>query len=122
VHRGQQLSGVLAAGAGGALTTRLVDIAELADAAVALPAVGDHPRSRFDVRGDERMQRRGRGVGDDLHPAPPEPAAPQLVDAFGIRLDIAAQMLIIAGENDERVGSEAAFTSHPLPPTDQIPY
>jgi hypothetical protein len=30
-------------------------------------------------------------------------------------------MLIIAGENDERVGSEAAFTSHPLPPTDQIP-
>jgi transposase len=36
-------------------------------------------------------------------------AAPQLVDAFGIGLDIAAQMLITAGDNDERVRSEPAL-------------
>lgn len=36
-------------------------------------------------------------------------AAPQLVAAFGIGLDIAAQMLITAGDNDDRVRSEAAF-------------
>jgi len=36
-------------------------------------------------------------------------AAPQLVDAFGVGLDIAAQMLITAGDNNERVRNEAAF-------------
>ena len=36
-------------------------------------------------------------------------AAPQLVDAFGVGLDIAAQMLITAGDNSDRVRSEAAF-------------
>ncbi len=36
-------------------------------------------------------------------------AAPQLLDAFGVGLDIAAQMLITAGDNSERVHSEAAF-------------
>lgn len=36
-------------------------------------------------------------------------AAPQLLDAFGVGLDIAAQMLITAGDNTERVHSEAAF-------------
>lgn len=36
-------------------------------------------------------------------------AAPQLLDAFGVGLDIAAQMLITAGDNAERVRSEAAF-------------
>lgn len=36
-------------------------------------------------------------------------AAPQLLDAFGIGLDIAAQMLITAGDNSERVRSEAAL-------------
>ena len=36
-------------------------------------------------------------------------AAPQLLDAFGVGLDIAAQMLITAGDNNERVRSEAAF-------------
>jgi transposase len=36
-------------------------------------------------------------------------AAPQLLDAFGIGLDIAAQMLITAGDNNGRVRSEAAL-------------
>ena len=46
-------------------------------------------------------------------------AAPQLLDAFGIGLDIAAQMLITAGDNAERVRNEAAFAklcgSCPIP-------
>ncbi len=36
-------------------------------------------------------------------------AAPDLVDAFGVGLDIAAQMLITAGDNADRVRNEAAF-------------
>lgn len=36
-------------------------------------------------------------------------AAPKLVDAFGVGLDIAAQMLITAGDNADRVRNEAAF-------------
>jgi transposase len=36
-------------------------------------------------------------------------AAPQLLDAFGIGIDIAAQMLITAGDNNDRVRSEAAL-------------
>lgn len=36
-------------------------------------------------------------------------AAPQLLDAFGVGLHIAAQMLITAGDNNDRVRSEAAF-------------
>lgn len=36
-------------------------------------------------------------------------AAPKLVGAFGIGLDVAAQMLITAGDNNDRVRSEAAL-------------
>jgi transposase len=36
-------------------------------------------------------------------------AAPQLLEAFGVGVDIASQMLITAGDNAERVRSEAAF-------------
>jgi transposase len=36
-------------------------------------------------------------------------AAPQMLDAFGVGLDIAAQMLITAGDNAGRVRNEAAF-------------
>lgn len=36
-------------------------------------------------------------------------AAPQMLDAFGIGIDIAAEMLITAGDNSDRVRSEAAF-------------
>lgn len=36
-------------------------------------------------------------------------AAPQLVEAVGIGLDIAAEMLVTAGDNSTRIRSEAAF-------------
>jgi transposase len=36
-------------------------------------------------------------------------AAPQMLEAFGVGLDIAAQMLITAGDNSDRVRNEAAF-------------
>jgi len=36
-------------------------------------------------------------------------AAPQMLEAFGVGLDIAAQMLITAGDNNDRVRNEAAF-------------
>lgn len=36
-------------------------------------------------------------------------AAPQMLEAFGVGLDIAAQMLITAGDNSDRIRSEAAF-------------
>lgn len=36
-------------------------------------------------------------------------AAPELLDSFGIGVDIAAQMLVTAGDNASRVRSEAAF-------------
>lgn len=39
----------------------------------------------------------------------PRAAAPQLLDAFGVGLDITAQILITAGDNTERVRNEAAF-------------
>lgn len=35
--------------------------------------------------------------------------APQLVEAFGIGFDSAAELLIAAGDNTDRIGSEAAF-------------
>ena len=36
-------------------------------------------------------------------------SAPQMLEAFGVGLDIAAQMLITAGDNNDRVRNEAAF-------------
>lgn len=36
-------------------------------------------------------------------------AAPDLVDAFGIGFDTAAQMLVTAGDNTDRIGSDAAL-------------
>ncbi len=36
-------------------------------------------------------------------------AAPQLLDAYGVGFDVAAEMLVTAGDNTERVRSEAAF-------------
>lgn len=36
-------------------------------------------------------------------------AAPQMLEAFGVGIDIAAQMLITAGDNNERVRNESAF-------------
>ena len=36
-------------------------------------------------------------------------AAPDLVEAFGVGLDIAAELLVTAGDNTDRIRSEAAF-------------
>jgi len=73
VHARQQPTDVLATHPCGALAAWLVEVAVLLDAAIALPAVGDHPRARLDVRGNERVQRGGGRIGQDLHPAAPEP-------------------------------------------------
>ena len=71
---GQQLAGVLPVGPGGALAPPVVDVAELVDAAVPLPCVGDHGRARLHVVGDEGVQRlRGRagtGAGIRHRPSP----------------------------------------------------
>src|SRR4051794_8250211 len=53
---GQQLAGVLPAGASGPLAARLMGVAELVDAAVALPSISDDSCARLDVLGDERVQ------------------------------------------------------------------
>jgi hypothetical protein len=53
---GEQLARVLPAGACGPLAARLVDVAELVDAAVALPSVGDDSGTRLNVFGDEGVQ------------------------------------------------------------------
>ena len=45
------------------------------------PSVGDHPRARLYVFGDEGVQRGGRPIGQDRHPGPPEPAG--LLDLNG---------------------------------------
>src|ERR1019366_2760702 len=74
VHSGQQLAGVVPAGASRPLAAPVVGVAEPVDAAVALPGVGDHRRARLDVPGDEGVQRRGGSIGQDLHPAAPVPS------------------------------------------------
>jgi len=73
VHGGQKLTGIFAAGAGGPLAAPLVDIAFSGQAVIAHPGVGDHGAARLDGAGDKRVQRLGRGIGQHLHPAPPDP-------------------------------------------------
>ena len=73
VNRGQQHAGVLPAVLGGALAAPVVDVAEPLQPAVALPAVGDDSRARFDVIGDEQVQRGSRCVGERCHSTPAEP-------------------------------------------------
>ena len=70
VHCGQQLAGILPAGLGGALAAPVVDVAELAQAAVALPGVSDHRRARLNVIGDKGVLRLGGGIGQRRYPAP----------------------------------------------------
>lgn len=50
VNAREQGAGVLPAGRRGSLAVRLVDVAEPVDAAVARPAIGDHPQAGQDVR------------------------------------------------------------------------
>lgn len=53
-------------------------------------------------------RRRDQGPREDLGPAHTG-LVPELVAAFGIGPDIAAEMLIVAGDNPERIHSEPAF-------------
>lgn len=73
MHGGQQLTGVFAAGPGGALAAPVVDVAELVNAAVALPGIGDHGRARLHMVGDEGVQRQGGRVRHRRHPTPAQP-------------------------------------------------
>ena len=70
VNGGQQLAGILAAGAGGALAALFMGVAEAVQPVIALPRVGDDAGARLDVAGDERAQRGSRRVRQDRHPAP----------------------------------------------------
>ena len=49
-------------------------ITEPGDPVIAHPGVGDHRRARLDVAGEEGMQRAGRGIRQDVHPAAPVPS------------------------------------------------
>lgn len=69
VHTGQQFARVLPERASGSLAAGVVDVAELVDAAVAGPTVGDHRGAGLDVVGDERVQRLGRSIHQWDHPA-----------------------------------------------------
>ena len=48
MHRRKQLAGLLSAGPGGSLAASVVEVAELLQSAIALPAVGDARRAWFD--------------------------------------------------------------------------
>ena len=73
VHGGQQLTGILAAGAGSTLAAPLVHIAQAVQPVVAHPGVGDHGAARLDGAGDERAQRFSRGISQHRHPAAADP-------------------------------------------------
>ena len=56
VHAWQQFGWVVATCSCGSLTAPVVDVAELVDLAVSLPAVGDQLRAGFDVIGDHPVK------------------------------------------------------------------
>ena len=56
VHAGQQLAGIVTAGGGGPLAAPVVEVAQLVDALITRPSVGDDRRADLDVIGDELMQ------------------------------------------------------------------
>ncbi len=70
VHFGQQLAGTLTAGTGGPLAAPVVGVAEPLQPALALPGVGDDPRTGLDVTGYEGVQRGAGCIGQQRHPAP----------------------------------------------------
>jgi len=73
VHARQHVTRILAPGRGGALDPPFVDLTELIQAPVSLPAVGNDCRVRLDAGGDEGMQRRRRRIGQRHHPTAAEP-------------------------------------------------
>ena len=73
------------------------------------PRRGDaaRPADRWRVAGST-CTRRSRPTAAHLK-VQTKAAAPQLVEAVGVGLDIAAEMLVTAGDNSDRVRSESAF-------------
>lgn len=73
------------------------------------------------------MARRWRDLNDEIkqHEALLEmlilQVAPQLLEAFGIAADTAAEMLIVAGDNPERIRTEAAWPSSAGLPRSRLP-
>ena len=62
MDRREQLVGVLPSSPRGPLAVPVVEVAELFDSVVALPAVSDDAGARLHVIGDEAMQRAGRRI------------------------------------------------------------
>src|SRR5437764_12362485 len=77
---------------GGAQADRLVVVALGRQAEVAAPAVGGHGRRLGDVGGEEGVQARGRGVGQDGEPEPAE-TAPAGLAAAGLDRPPATRVL-----------------------------
>lgn len=75
VHAGKELVDVFSTGASGALAAPFVGVAELADAQIPVPAVGDHMRPGLDIVEKEPLQRGCRRISQRLHPHPPETVA-----------------------------------------------
>ena len=74
MHAGEQCTASSPRAERGPLAVRLVDVAQLVDAAVAGPAIGDDPRPRLDVRSDKGVERVSRTVTKKRHPAAPIPS------------------------------------------------
>jgi hypothetical protein len=70
VHGGEELVRVLTAEPGGALAAAVTDTAEVLDAGIARPAVGDHRGARLDVGGDEHPITSSPNIMSS-HPLPP---------------------------------------------------
>ena len=73
VYGGKQLAGLLSAGSSRPLAAPVVDVAELLQSAIALPAVGYDRRARFDVIRYEPVQRGPRCIRDRCDPTPAHP-------------------------------------------------
>ena len=67
---GSSFVGIRPSSPRGPLAVPVVEVAELFDSVVALPAVSDDAGARLHVIGDEAMQRAGRCIRQRPHPAP----------------------------------------------------
>ena len=83
MYGGQELVGILAAGAGGALAAPLVAVAEPVQSVVAQPRVRHDVGSGLDVVGNEGVQGPGRPICHGRNPAPAEPARLANLDRDG---------------------------------------
>ena len=81
VYGGKQLAGLLSAGSSRPLAAPVVDVAELLQSAIALPAVGYDRRARFDVIRYEPVQRGPRCIRDRCDPTPAHPLGSRISTA-----------------------------------------